>query len=501
MKYIVVLLMLVVAMGSLMAQVNGEISQLGDKTVLKIWGNHYQRGYAQGYLLADEIKEVFTDYFYTMQVFSDQDYYNQLWDFTTSSFAPDNRFITECTGIAEGMAASSAGAYVAVLGRNLEAQDLLMLNASVDLAYLESSKELQLGCASLASWGSSTQADEILQGSAVITRFLDWTTNTALIGNPLLVVHFPSEPDEMRWVNFTFPGFIGAITALNEELHFASMNTGNDHYYNDLNGLNPILYSIRSGIERRDYDQNGIQDADDLYSAIQSKNHLAGFIVQNLLENGGEAYNSVIETNNGGTARRLYNQSGDLPGLHLAATNHFRVLSYPTCCTRYVNIQDSLYTNRYLSAKRQWNVLSGAAGMDNNLMAIQYIPAQDYLLWAVATANTPAFARPAVTFAPSQLFSHPVSNNDDHLVQAPFDISVYPNPFGNPAELRLETKSEINRVEIFNLRGQRIYNGQGRRNSHSFGELSAEMPNGIYLIRVSDTQGNTGSCRILKIGS
>jgi hypothetical protein len=65
----------------------------------------------------------------------------------------------------------------------------------------------------------------------------------------------------------------------------------------------------------------------------------------------------------------------------------------------------------------------------------------------------------------------------------------------------LETKSEINRVEIFNLRGQRIYNGQGRGNSHSFGELSAEMPSGIYLIRVSDTQGNTGSRRILMIGS
>jgi hypothetical protein len=399
------------------------------------------------------------------------------------------------------MAASAAGAYLAVLGRNLETQDLLMLNASVDLAYLEENKELQLGCASLASWGSSTQADEILQGSAVITRFLDWTTNTALIGNPLMVVHFPAEQDEMRWVNFTFPGFIGAITALNEELHFASMNTGNDHYYNDLNDLNPILYSIRSGIERRDYDQNGIQDADDLYSAIQSKNHLAGFIVQNLLETGGQAHNSVIETNNGGTARRLYNQSGDLPGLHLAATNHFRVLSYPTCCTRYVNIQDSLYTNRYLGAKRQWNVLAGAAGMDNNLMAIQYIPAQDYLLWSTATLTIPAFARPAITFEPSQLFSHPVSNDDATLIPQTMSISVYPNPFSNPADLRLESKSEIDRIEIFNLRGQRVYRGEGSGKSHSFGELERGLPSGVYLIRVSDTQGNTDSRRILKIGN
>jgi hypothetical protein len=85
-------------------------------------------------------------------------------------------------------------------------------------------------------------------------------------------------------------------------------------------------------------------------------------------------------------------------------------------------------------------------------------------------------------------------------VQAPFDISVYPNPFGNPAELKLETKSEINRVEIFNLRGQRIYNVQGRGNSHSFGELSAEMPSGIYMIRVTDYQGKTSSRKILKIG-
>ena len=497
-KYRYLLLVLIILSGKLIAQINGELIQMEEKKILHTWGNHYQRGYAQGYLLAEEIKDVFLNYYFVMQSYSDPQLHASNLSSMNSIFDFENRFVTECSGIAEGMADSPTGAFFAALGRNLDADDILMLNASLDMSFLQPSK-MQYGCASLASWDMTTLGDESLLGSAVITRFLDWTPNSSLIGNPLLIVHHPSEPDEQKWLNFTFPGLIGALSAVNEAGTAAFMNTGNDHYYTATQGLSPILFSIRSGLERLDADGNGDYDADDLYYTLTSTTSLGGFIIQNLTETNNYFHSSVIEKNNGGTARRLHNQNGNIPGWHLAATNHFRLLSYPTCCTRYSNIQDSLYADSAVTAKRQWQVLAGAAGMDNNLMAVQYIPSQNYLLWSTAGNNQAAFSRPGVTLNTAQLF-YQASSNDDLYNPAPSPVHIYPNPSRSFNDVKVESRVALSSLKLFNSRGQELYRTslEGRKDISGL-QIPSGYPNGVYLLKLEDNQGRFYSHRLLII--
>ena len=48
---------------SAMAEINGEIVFVDGFRVMRLWGSHEEMGYAHGYLLGAEIKELFHDYF------------------------------------------------------------------------------------------------------------------------------------------------------------------------------------------------------------------------------------------------------------------------------------------------------------------------------------------------------------------------------------------------------------------------------------------------------
>ena len=43
-------------------QVKGELTSIEGKPVLRVWGTHYEMGYAHGYLLAPEIVAMLEDY-------------------------------------------------------------------------------------------------------------------------------------------------------------------------------------------------------------------------------------------------------------------------------------------------------------------------------------------------------------------------------------------------------------------------------------------------------
>jgi len=479
------------------AQVNGELSQVNDKLILKVWGTHYERGYAQGYLLADEILEVFQDYYYTMMAFSDPGHYNTLWSYYQEHFVTDPRYVAELNGMIAGMAASGTSLFHNGLERDLSVEDLELANAVVDMSQVREGSPLELGCASLASWGVSTQQDSLLAGAGVVTRLLDWSQNSALIAHPLLIVHYPSEADEIRWAAFSYPGMIGALTAVTQNHSYASLNMGNDNSVNDLTGLNPILLSIRSGLERADWNSDGTYDSDDLFDAVTASNSLSGTIIQNLAETPDYFHSSVIETNNVTTIRRLYNQNGNLPGNHIAATNSFRVITSGTCCTRYYNIQDSLYTNPNITAKRQWSVISGAAGMENNLMAIQFIPSTGYILWSTATLASPAYSLPGLVLNTDALFVHPVAVSDPTSPEVySLILTNYPNPFNPNTTISYSVpKGGMTTLRIYNLKGQivrTLVNAELAAGAHDvtwngIDDQGRTVSSGLYFYRLTSS--------------
>ncbi len=501
MKHWQLLLILFALALPLAAQVNGNLQYIGDKAILQVWGDHYQRGYAQGYLLAQPTLDVFDEFFYMMFVFSDPARYAYLWNYYQEHFNTDARMLQEAQGLVAGIAASGASLYHSGLQRDITHDDILLANAFLDLQQLRNDlggPDIDLGCASLSSWGISTQQDSLLTGSSVITRWLDWTLFECLIDNPLLVVHHPSEPDEQKWLSFTFPGWLGAASAISESGTWASLNVGNDHSVVNQSGLDPIFFDIRRGLERTDLNGDGVSNIMDVAAAIQAGNNLTGTIIHSLSESAGQTISVVIENNNTGTALRYYDDpSSNLPGQNLAATNHFRLLTFPTCCTRYANIADSLNMNHHITAKRQWSLLSGAAGQETTLTALQYTPSTGSILWAGAAVSLPANQNPAIHLSASDLFSFSTPVTDELLPSHQFAFSCAPNPVSAAQTLRLSGSQPLKSLALYNLRGQKILDLSFSGNK-SDAEISLPaLPAGVYLAWVQGVSGSSAQSKLL----
>lgn len=501
MKRFPLLLILFVLAVPLAAQVNGNLQYIGDKAILHVWGDHYQRGHAQGYLLAQPTLEVFNDFFYMMFVFSDPARYAYLWNYYQEHFDTDPRLSQEAQGLIAGIAASGASLYHSGLQREITHDDVLLANAFLDLQQLRNDlddADVDFGCASLSSWGISTQQDSLLAGSSVITRWLDWTLYDCLIDNPLLVVHHPSEPDEQKWLTFTFPGWLGAASAISETGIWASLNVGSDHSVVNQSGLDPIFFDIRRGLERTDFNGDGSSNIMDVCAAIQAGNNLTGTIIHSLSENAGQTLAVVIENNNTGTALRYHDDpNSNLAGQNLAATNHFRFLTFPSCCTRYANITDSLNVSHHITAKRQWSLMSGAAGQDTNLTALQYTPSTGSILWAGAMVSLPAYQNAAIHLSASDLFSFSTPVADANLPSAPFTFSCAPNPLATAQALKLRGSQPLVSFTIYNLRGQKLWE-QSFSGNRTETEISLPtLPSGLYLARAQSAAGASAQRKLL----
>lgn len=492
-KLLCLILILSAALLPLFAQVNGSLQFLGNHAILHVWGTHYERGYAQGKLLSEPTLDVFDEFFWTMYMFSDPVWYQYLKGFFTDKFNIDPRIQEEAQGMIQGIADSGASLHHAGLQRDLDHTDILFMNAFMDLQHITETVRddgLQLGCASLSSWGISTAEDDLLQGSSVITRWLDWSLFDSLVNNPLAVIHHPSEEDEQKWLSVTVPGLLGALTAVTEHGVWASLNTGNDHYASTPSGYDPILFDIRRGLERFDYNNDGFYNASDVSDAIEVGSHLSGSIIHTLSDSDWQIESTVVETNNSGTVIRYFDHPEDLlQGQNLAATNHFRALTFPSCCTRYANIRDSLDLDHRISPKRQWTLMVGAAGMNNCLSAFQYIPSLGTILWASASSGIPAYDNPAIELVLEDLFNFSTSLEDSILPKPNPSFSLYPNPVASASGVKIHSGNAFDAISIHNIRGQ-IVHSQHYANAKKQAEIALpSLPSGIYLVRLSGPSG------------
>jgi len=61
----IILLLLIAAIAGTAThaqEITGNLKTLQGKRILSVWGNHFERGFAHGYLLADEIVSLLEDY-------------------------------------------------------------------------------------------------------------------------------------------------------------------------------------------------------------------------------------------------------------------------------------------------------------------------------------------------------------------------------------------------------------------------------------------------------
>jgi len=435
--------------------VNGDTLTVDGKKILKVWGTHYERGYAHGYLLGENIKEIYEEYIIGFFFGNNAILYASCRDFFIQSFGVEDKYHDEAEGVIDGIQNSGISLYSSVLNRDLDEIDVLVANSLVDFVALISNQTgIWFGCSSLSSWGQNTIQDPDLNGQLVITRNMDWMPHPTLLENHLLIVQFPSEPEEINWLSFTFPGMIGALSAVNEENLSAFMNMGNNNSYPNQELLHPIFFTIRNGIEANDYNGDSQIDPYDIASAISDKYQLSGSIVHST----DESFGIVVECNNAnGVEIRDDSDNTIIPEEHLAATNHFRKLYSPVYCNRYANISDSLNTNSLMNVERSWNLLGGAAGVSHNLHTIEFAPTLNLIKWSTAQLGIPAYQLEPTVFDLQELFTLNVSAYPDFQQQFSI-VSSYPNPFYSSTTISFcvaQTIPFVN-LEIYNIKGQKI---------------------------------------------
>ncbi len=455
-KNIILIFILIVFCSFSFAQVvNGDTLTVDGKKILKIWGTHYERGYAHGYLLGENIKEIYEEYIIGFFFGNNATLYVSCRDFFIQSFGVENKFHDEAEGMIDGIQNSGISLYSSVLNRDLDEIDILLSNSIVDIAALgEENFTNRFGCSSLSSWGQNTILDPELNGFLIITRNLDWMPHPTLLDNHLLIVQFPSEPDEINWLSFTFAGMFGALSAINENGVAAFLNMGNYNNHPNLNTFHPIFFTIRNGIEANDYNGDSQIDPYDIASAISDKYQLSGSIVHST----DETFGIVVECNNeNGVEIRDDSYNTIIPEEHLIATNHFRILYSPVYCNRYANIADSLDANALMNVERSWNLLGGAAGVSHNLHTIEFAPTLNLIKWSTAQTGIPAYQLEPTVFDTQELFTLNVSADPDFQQQF-YITSSYPNPFYSSTKISFFTAEDTKDTEIsiYNIKGQKI---------------------------------------------
>jgi hypothetical protein len=450
-------LLFVLLIGQLIAQnVNGELVIENDRKILKVWGTHYERGYAQGFLLGYYLQDIMKNYILSTVYVNNAASYNTIRTYFNANFIVDAPYVTEAEALINGMIDSGTDIFSTLLGRNFDAIDILMASSITDISALGLFEHLQLGCSSMSSWSSATQNDSELNGNLIITRQMDWSSHPKLIQNHLLLIHFPAEENEVPWVSFTFPGFLGALSGINQNGLAAFKNVGNNHSHPNSGGVHPILLSLRNAIESVDYNADSMVSVEDVINAVQDKNRLAGSLIHAVTSENAV----VIECNNAnGVAVRTLEQNNVNPpitGNNLVVTNHFRMLYNPVNCFRYTRFSDSLAVNSEISPTRSRQITNGAGGVPTNLHTIQYVPAWQEVSWAVATTGIPAYQNAYVTYHLQDLFSQ-VSTLSDETSNY-FSIFLAPNPIREIAVINFEAKKTgVYEFSIFNIKGQKIY--------------------------------------------
>lgn len=510
-KYLLILLsLLLVAAFPLGAQVNGMLSEVGGKTVLKVWGDHYERGYAQGYLLGSRILTIMDDYFYHSVCGNSSQTYNYILNYYNARFGVNSAYEMEASAVMEGIAASGNSLWHNGLNRNFNSTDLLMVNAIVDLSPLRNDimdgEDLVLGCSSLSSWGDATQDDPILQGALIHTRMLDWSPHPALIANPVLIVHFPAETNEQAWASFTYPGLLGAHSAIDVQKKAAFLNMGNSHGGTNYTGMTPVLLAIRQALEKQDYNGDGQHNRQDLQEVLEDNTFRAGTIIHSLWAQVPGQEPAVFECNNYGTWMRTQHEVSGLPSDHLAATNHFRLMIEPAYCYRYENLINALAADSLVTIEEHRPLLSAAAGVSTNLMTIQFIPLTGMVSWSTATTSSPAYQEAETFLTTNWIFTFPSSSQDPSLSPG-ISLNCLPNPVREGASIQIKLQEESRpSLEIYNLRGQlvrKINTGALGRGTHQIdwdGRDQSGLPaaSGIYLLKLKTPRGSA-SLRILKV--
>lgn len=180
--------------------------------VLVLWGSAQERGFAQGYLLAERIVAGLShDLETVMKPFLPQ-YEALVTKLIVPRFAFSDEERAEMEGLYAGMLArlGTEGLMLKDLGRAATLVDLQALNTFGDW--------YGLGCSSLAVWGPLSSDGEPLVG-----RNFDFPGFALLVESQYVVVRAPTATGQ-GLVGVSYPGSVGVLTGLNAQGRYVAVH-------------------------------------------------------------------------------------------------------------------------------------------------------------------------------------------------------------------------------------------------------------------------------------
>ena len=124
----------------------------------------------------------------------------------------------------------------------------------------------------------------------------------------------------------------------------------------------------------------------------------------------------------------------------------------------------------------------------------------DFFVFSYPTSNPPC---PAYATILSESY---VSNSDECIQPARNVIRCYPNPFRDGVSVRIagaDKSVQLTSMEVYNLKGQLVHSRKNLRGKQirwdGLDSHGNKIGSGIYIVRASDTKGNTYSTRVVNI--
>lgn len=286
---------------------------------LYLWGTPRQRGYAQGWLLAEVIVENFdADIEKLMQRVRKDQYENRLLKIVVPRFAFSEDEEAELQGMFAGIQARlpAAKRRLSFLEREITLMDLKAANTVGDW--------MALGCSSYAIDGSRTP-----DGSPAAGRNFDFPAFKMVLDDQHVVVHAP-QGDAIGWAGVSYPGCVGVMTAMNTDGVFISIH--------DVRIFPTPITAVRRNVPRlcamrrvmRDVAAEGALEA--VHERLKRWPTLYGnnFMVVTPKFAEGASFAAVFEYDNrrhraDGVQRRDVDHVGAKRAPHLLCTNHHRV--------------------------------------------------------------------------------------------------------------------------------------------------------------------------------
>ncbi len=193
--------------------IRGELVERDGLTVLKLWGTPYERGFAHGYLCAEDIVRGADRSLDTFFGERRQIYDNVMIPLAKNAFRFSSEETAELKGLLDGLEKRlprPAQRMLTCLERPPTADDLLLLNVFGDV--------YALGCASLAVWGEKTA-----HGKTMVVRNFDFPALDLVVTRQHVRVVAPRE-GARGYVGISYPGGIGMLTVMNGEGVFAAIH-------------------------------------------------------------------------------------------------------------------------------------------------------------------------------------------------------------------------------------------------------------------------------------